>query len=114
MSTRALISMADGRKLADGLLADTHMTRLVGLLAYDRMDPGTALVLTPCNLVHTWFMKFAIDIVFIDRHGTVVRLARNVQPFRVAWGTWRAVTTIELPAGSAEAAALREGERLKV
>src|SRR5918993_4492228 len=70
-----------------------------------------ALVIAPCNAVHTFFMRFPIDILFVDRTGTIVRMSRNVRPWRIAAG-WRAFATIELPAGVIDRSDTRRGHRL--
>jgi uncharacterized protein len=108
------ISTPDGRVLAIADVADTPARRLVGLLAHDSLADGKGLVITPCGAVHTWFMKFSIDVLFLDRADTVVRVASCLPPFRLAWGTRRAVATIELPAGTAARAGVAEGMRLTV
>ena len=85
-------------------------TRRRGLLGRDGLD-DEALVIAPCNLVHTFFMRFPIDTVFVDRQGTVVRIQHDVQPWWVA-GAWRAFATIELAAGQAKKAGISQGTRL--
>jgi uncharacterized membrane protein (UPF0127 family) len=87
-------------------------TRRRGLLGRDALD-DEALVIAPCNLVHTCFMRFPIDTVFVDRDGIVVRIRHAVRPWRVA-GAWRAFATIELPAGHARKSGMRIGARLRL
>ncbi|MBI2835038.1 MAG: DUF192 domain-containing protein [Acidobacteria bacterium] len=87
---------------------------MIGLLARRSLDEGDGLVLRPCSMVHTWFMRFAIDVIFLDRHGTVLRVVDTLRPFGVAWGGWRARTTIELPAGAATRAGVRAGQRIRI
>jgi uncharacterized membrane protein (UPF0127 family) len=72
---------------------------------------GGALVIAPCNLVHTFFMQFAIDTVFVDRNGRVQRVSHDLPPWRVA-GSWGAFATIEVDAGVAQRAGLRPGHHL--
>lgn len=73
---------------------------MVGLLGRRGLDAGTGLILDPCRMIHTAFMRFSLDIVFIDRQLHVTRIARDVRPFRLAWGGWRAHYTLELAAGA--------------
>jgi uncharacterized membrane protein (UPF0127 family) len=68
-------------------------------------------VIAPCSAVHTFFMKFPIDVVFVDRDGRILRIATSVPPWRVA-GSLRAFATIELAAGTAARAAMATGHRL--
>ena len=87
-------------------------TRRRGLLGRDGLV-DEALVIAPCNLVHTFFMRFAIDTVFVDRTGTVLRIQHDVRPWWFA-GAWGAFATIELPAGQAQKAGIRPGSRLQL
>jgi hypothetical protein len=86
-------------------------SRKRGLLGRDRLDEGAAFVIAPCGAVHTWFMKFPIDIVFAARDGRVLKVTPRVAAWRLVFG-WRAFATIELPAGAAARARLRAGDRL--
>jgi uncharacterized protein len=69
-----------------------------GLLGRERWDAGNALVIAPSNAVHTFFMKFPIDLLFVRRDGRVVKALGPVKPWRVA-GALRAYAVIELPGG---------------
>ena len=59
-----------------------------------------ALVIAPCNAIHTFFMRFPIDVIFVDRTGRVLRIAASVPAWRMT-GSWSAFATIELAAGTA-------------
>ena len=85
-------------------------TRRRGLLGREGLDEA-ALVIAPCNLVHTFFMRFAIDTVFVDREGLVVGVRHDLRPNRLS-GAWGAFATIELAAGQARRADVRPGDRL--
>jgi len=84
-----------------------------GLLGRDRLPDGTALILAPCNAVHTIGMRFPIDVVFADREGRVMKVSRSVRPWRVS-AAWRGFATIELAAGAIDAAGLERGDILTV
>ena len=104
MTRRARVLIGPARHhLATVSLADTPRSRAVGLLGRDRLALGDGLLLAPCRLVHTFFMRFAIDVIFLDRAGRITRVHQAVRPFRFAWGGWAARTTIELAAGSLSA-----------
>src|SRR5262252_1048895 len=92
-------------------LASTRATRRRGLLGRDSLAPSAALMLTPCVAVHTAFMRFPIDIVFLDRDGYAVKLVSDVPPWRMA-GSRRARTVIEMAAGSLRRHAIAVGDRL--
>jgi uncharacterized membrane protein (UPF0127 family) len=86
-------------------------SRRQGLLGRDELPHFTALVIGPCNAVHTCFMRFAIDVIFTDRSGFVLRVAHDVKPWRIQIRP-HAFVTVELPAGAARRADLRAGDRL--
>jgi uncharacterized membrane protein (UPF0127 family) len=95
-------------------VADDRATRRKGLLGRDHLDPEAALVLTPCFSVHTAFMQFPIDVVFVDRNGIVLKVVRRMGPWRIA-AAWGAHTVIELAAGAmAGARDVRVGDRLYI
>jgi hypothetical protein len=90
---------------------DSH-SRNRGLLGRTALV-DTALVLAPCNAIHTFFMKFPIDVIFVDRQGRVVRLIASLPPWRIAIAPG-AFATIELSAHGAVRAGLRVGHRLQL
>ena len=88
-------------------------TRRRGLLGRDGLSRRHAVVIAPTNAIHTWFMRFAIDVVFAARDGTVVGLRRALRPWRIAVAP-RAFCAIELAAGSIDRDAIALGDRLSV
>jgi uncharacterized membrane protein (UPF0127 family) len=88
-------------------------TRRTGLLKHESLPNGHALVIAPCNAVHTCFMRFAIDVVFVARDGRVVKTRTAVRPWR-ATGALRGFATIELPAGTLARTGTRRGDVLSV
>lgn len=84
-----------------------------GLLGRDRLDPGVAAILAPCNAIHTLFMRFAIDVVFVRRDGVVTKVCPDVKPWR-AVQSLRAFAAIELAAGGARQAGTHPGDRLSL
>lgn len=100
--------------MAVAAVADRPLTRMIGLLGRRRLDPGEGLVITPCHTIHTWFMRFPIDVLFIDENGIVVRAVEALAPFRLASGRPRARTTIELPAGTLRRLAVGAGARVRM
>ena len=92
-------------------VASTFLQRLVGLLGKRRLAYDSALLLVPCNNIHTAFMCFAIDVVFIDLTGTVVAIYPRVRPFGMAVEP-TAYGCLELCAGAAARYGLEVGQRL--
>ncbi len=95
------------------VVADSAPTRMRGLLGRRRLDSGEGLLLRPAPAVHTWFMRFPIDAVFLDGELTVLHVRERLRPWRMAgWRGARAV--LELPAGASERLGLATGDRLEV
>ena len=101
-----------GQVVAAAEVAERAADRRRGLLGRDGLEPGTGMLLRPCSSVHTFFMRFRIDVVFLDRDGRVLRVVQGMGPGRLAWGGWRAWQTLELASGAAAAAGVHRGDRL--
>jgi uncharacterized membrane protein (UPF0127 family) len=86
-------------------------SRRRGLLGRNGLAPGTALVIAPCRAVHTWFMRFPIDVVFVSRDGRVVKVRGSLPAWRMT-GTLGARAVVELMAGAAVAARIEPGDHL--
>ena len=91
-------------------IAATRSTRKKGLLGRDSMPSGSALVITPCNAVHTVGMRFPIDVVFVDGKGRVRKIVRDLRSWRMA-ASLLSRSTIELPAGALDGQ-LKVGDRV--
>lgn len=97
-----LRNITNGAVLARDLeIADTFFRRLRGLMFRRRLGPGHALLLSPCNSIHTCFMRFAIDVLFLDYEHRIVHIAHSVPPFRLVFPVRDAVFVLELAAGTA-------------
>ena len=94
-------------------LADTPWARLRGLMGRRELAPGQGLLLRPSGSVHTCFMRFPIDVVFLDRELVVLDVAAAVRPWR-ARGSRGARAVLELAAGEAERLEICAGDRLTV
>jgi uncharacterized membrane protein (UPF0127 family) len=86
-------------------------TRRRGLLGRDDLPPGRALVLAPCNAIHTWRMRFPIDVLFVTRDGIVTKIVERLGAWRMA-ASFSAFATIELRAGALDRRQLTVGDRL--
>lgn len=96
---------------SDALLvheATRFRTRLLGLLALPRLRPGEALALQPCASVHTCFMRYAIDVVYLDADDTVIKVVPALAPWRIS-ACRGARTTLELAAGEAARLQIKPG-----
>lgn len=108
-----IVNLSSEKILANNaLMADTFWSRLKGLLGRNTLPPGEALILQPCLSVHTCFMKFSIDIVFLDQQGRVVKLHENLPPWRFTPIVRNATTVVELPAGTIKAGDVKADDTL--
>lgn len=100
-----------------GVVADRLLTafdsasRRRGLLGRDGLPPGTALIIAPSNAVHTFFMRFPIDVAFVARDGRVIKVRAAVPPWRVT-ASLRGFTVIEFAAGTLARSNTRPGDSL--
>ena len=92
--------------------AERVLDRLRGLLGRASLEEGEALAIAPCASIHTFFMKFPIDAVFLDRRGRVVRAVPDLTPWRATRFHLRADLAVELPAGTLARTGTREGDEL--
>lgn len=92
-------------------VADTSAKRRVGLLKKEKLAPGEGLWITPCESVHTFFMKFAIDLVYLDRKKRVRKVRHAVPPWRIS-GCLAAHSVLELPVGTAASSGTQPGDQL--
>jgi len=108
-----LIDADTGTRLAGRVVAAVDSAaRRRGLLGRTTMD-DEALVIAPCNAVHTFFMRLTIDIAFVTRDGRVVRAVSNVPPWRIT-GAFGAFATIEMAAGTLVRTATKAGHALRL
>jgi uncharacterized protein len=98
--------------------ASTISAQAVGLLGRDTLAPDHGLLFVrnrfdPFMWMHTLFMRFAIDIVFLDRGDNVIRIVPELQPWRFSPIVWAARKALELPAGAAARSATRAGDQIR-
>jgi len=92
-------------------LADHSLARLRGLLGREGLDPGEGLLLRPASSIHTFFMRFPIDVVFLDRELVVLGIHDTIDPWRTA-SERGAKVVLELPAGESSRRGLTVGDQL--
>lgn len=95
-------------------VAESLMARGKGLLGRSSLDADHALWIHDCNSIHTFFMKFAIDCVFVDKSLKVKAIYENVQPWRLVLPIWGARSVVEMAAGSARRLNVNVGDQLNV
>ena len=93
-------------------LADTVVSRLVGLLNRSSLLPREALVITDCRSIHMFFMRFSIDVLFVNKDNKVLGLVKNIKPFQMSPYFIRAKKAIELPVGVIDSSRTEKGDIL--
>jgi uncharacterized protein len=108
-STFTSVRTADGTIVCERCeIPENSFGRARGLLGRNRLEPGEGMLIDRAGSVHMFFMRFPIDVVFLDRDRTVVGVRHGLKPWRVA-GARRAVAALELPAGAAAEAGVEKG-----
>ena len=80
-------------------VAHTFCERARGLIGVKGLAPGEGMLIERCNAIHTFFMSFSIDATFLDTENRVVKIVRNIRPWRpLVWGGWRAKKVLETEA----------------
>lgn len=93
-------------------VAETGLSRIVGLLGERELTRGDGLLIVPSQGVHTWGMMFPIDVVVLDNEWTVLALRRRMRQFRMTRVFWRAAAVLELPPGVLEESSTSVGDTL--
>jgi uncharacterized membrane protein (UPF0127 family) len=97
-----------------GRVADNVLTRLVGLLRDDRLEPGDGLWILPCNSIHSVGMRFLFDAVFLDKKLRVAHLISEMKPWRASKMVFSAHSVLELPAGAISTSGTRLGDQFEM
>jgi uncharacterized membrane protein (UPF0127 family) len=109
---RLRITNSKGVVLADRAgIANTSATRRTGLLKHSKLDPGDGLWIAPSEGVHTFGMKFPIDVVFLTKSKKILKVRPNMVRARIALSL-RAHSVLELPAGTLESTGTLAGDQL--
>ena len=95
-------------------IAASLRDRTVGLLATPSLEPGEGLLIERTQSIHMFFMRYPIDVVFVDRDARVRRTVAALRPWRVVWWARGARDCIELPAGTAAGSRTEPGDRLEM
>ena len=102
------------RQLANRLIAAfDSQTRRTGLLKHESLPDGTAMVIAPTSAIHTFFMRFAIDVAFVTREGRIVKVCHGLRPWRMAIAPG-AFAVIELPSGTLAGSGTLWGDTLAI
>jgi uncharacterized membrane protein (UPF0127 family) len=94
-------------------VADTSAKRRTGLLKHTGLEPGEGLWIVPCESVHSFFMKFTIDVLYLDRKHRVKKIRPEMTPWRIS-GCLTAHSVLELPAGTITRTGTKRGDQLEI
>jgi len=96
------------------IVAKRLLERMKGLIGKKGLENGESLWIKPCKSVHTFGMRFPIDIIFLDRESRVVALKKNFLKNHITPLYFKAVSVLELPAGTIEMTDTRTGDRIEI
>ncbi len=94
--------------------AKTFFARLIGLLWRTSLPPDEALLISRCAGVHTWFMRFTIDVVWLDSENRILGVVENLKPWKTARGPVGTVHCLELAAGGVKRHNIEVGQNIRV
>ena len=106
------INVKTGKIIADNLeMKDTFLGRLIGLLGKKGLKKGQGIILKPCNQIHTCFMRFNIDVVFISKDLKVLKIIKNMGAWHFSPIVLKSIYTLEVAAGGVKDLAV--GDQVK-
>jgi uncharacterized membrane protein (UPF0127 family) len=109
------LNVTQNKVLANTLLiADTFVSSFIGLMGKRSLTLGHGLWIIPCQSVHTFWMRFSIDVIFLDRNRVVIQLVERLRPFRISKHISRAVSVMELPANTIVGTHTHLGDQIEV
>lgn len=109
----AIINKTKGTILAkEVVIADQPLSRIRGLLGRKGLKENEAMIIKPCNSIHTFFMRFTIDCLFVDKNNKVVKSLFRIPPWRLTPPYFSSYLVIELPAGTIASTLTQEGDTL--
>jgi uncharacterized protein len=98
----------------DVAVADNPYRRFMGLMGKRELKDGSGLYLKPCSSIHMFFMRMALDVVFVDADGQIVHICNSIKPWRMSRIVRHAKAAIELPAGTMARLGVKKGDVLQL
>jgi uncharacterized membrane protein (UPF0127 family) len=115
MQTVRVINTTRAAVLAERAgFADSITTRALGLMGQAALPAGSGLVIDPCTSIHMFFMRFAIDALYVAQDGAVLRVVAHLRPWRIGPILLRSRYVVELPSGTAARTGTQPGDILRV
>lgn len=113
--TISVENLTRGQTLVEAAeVADNPWTRFRGLIGHKPLEPGEGLLIVPCSSIHTHFMSFPIDVLYVGKDHKIVGINGNLKPWRFGSFLRKVRYVIELPAGTAETTGCQAGDQLRV
>lgn len=94
--------------------AETLISKTLGVIGWKDFGKSNGMILTETNSIHTFFVRFTLDLVFLDKEMKIIRLVKNLKPFSISPIVWRAKHVLEMPAGSIEKYNLAEKDKINL
>jgi uncharacterized protein len=108
-----VVNLTNGAELANHVsTADTFFRRLKGLMFTESLPAGHGLLIQPCQSIHTFFMNYSIDVLYLSKDLEIVGLDETIKPAKVGKFQKRAVSVLELPAGTIRKSGTKIGHYL--
>lgn len=110
-----IINATKGVLLADKVIvADTLGKRLLGLIGKRGLGEREALIIVPCSAIHTFFMRFPIDAIFLNKGLKVLKVIKEMPPFRISLPLVRARIVVEFPSGAVGISGTEVGDSVEI
>ncbi|MBF0265286.1 MAG: DUF192 domain-containing protein [Gammaproteobacteria bacterium] len=112
MLSTQLIDFTTKHMILDSLfVTESSLERMQGLLGKKKLTHSDGLLILPCNSVHTFFMKYSIDVVYLNKLGEILKIVPSLKPWRLSF-CLRAASTLELTKDAAASLNLHIGQKL--
>lgn len=95
-------------------IADSFFKRLKGLMFTKELPPDSSMYIYPCGQIHTFFMNYDIDVLYLDKNNTILAIDDSIKPCKVGKKVKGAVAVVELQAGKAKKSNIKVGQALKI
>jgi len=97
----------------DVMVADTFFTRLKGLMFSKELPDKKSLHIIPCNEIHTFNMKYSIDVLYLDKNNNILHIDEEMQPGKIGKRVKKAISVVELPSGKAKSSQIEVGQAVE-
>jgi uncharacterized membrane protein (UPF0127 family) len=115
MKNVSFVNQSKATAIGDTIaVADTSLTRFMGLMGRRSLATGSGLWITPSSGVHTFWMRMSIDVVALDRNLRVIKIGHAVRPWRISGLSLKTHSVLELPAGQIRACGIEISDTLKI